>query len=58
MISLIIFENLQIPRESYKLFRIEDIVIEDTKMVDFVKIVKVTFHLFLYMNNEDVINSF
>ena len=58
MISLIIFENLQIPRESYKLFRIEDIVIEDTKMVDFVKIVKVTFHLFLYMNNEDIINSF
>ena len=52
------FEDLQIPHELYKLVRIEDVVVEGTKVIDFDKIVKITFHLLIYMNNEDIINSF
>ncbi|CAL9732077.1 DNA repair protein Rad33p [Monosporozyma unispora] len=52
------FEDLQLPRELYKLIRKEDIVIDGTDVVDFDKIVRQTFHLLIFMNNEDVINSF
>ncbi|KAK5780581.1 Rad33p PWA37_003220 [Arxiozyma heterogenica] len=52
------FEDLQMPHELYKLVRIEDVVVEDTKVIDFDKIVKVTYHLLIYMNNDDIITSF
>lgn len=52
------YEDLQLPRELYKLIRNEDVVIEGTNIIDFDKIVKQTFHLLIYMNNEDIINSF
>lgn len=52
------FEDLQLPKELYKLIRKEDIVIEGTDVVDFDKIVKQTFHLLIFMSNEEVINSF
>ena len=52
------FEDLQMPHELYKLVRTEDVVIENTKVIDFDKIVRVTYHLLIYMNNEDVVTSF
>lgn len=52
------FEDLQLPRELYKSIRKEDITIEGTDVVDFDKIVKQTVHLLIFMNNEEIINSF
>lgn len=51
------FEELQLPRRFYKNVRKEQVAIEGTDIVDFDLLLKVTYHLLVYMDNESLIDQ-
>lgn len=52
------FEDLQLPRRFYKNVRKEQVAIEGTGIVDFELLLRVTYHLLVYMDNEPLIDQF
>lgn len=51
------FKDLELPRDLYKLVRKEDLVIEGTDIIDFESLIRNTYYILIYIDNEDVINS-
>ncbi|CCK68804.1 Rad33p KNAG_0B03620 [Huiozyma naganishii CBS 8797] len=53
------FEDLQLPAALCRLVRRDDVVLEGTvDVIDFSKIIRLTYHLLVFMDNESVINEF
>ncbi|SCU91932.1 LAFA_0F06788g1_1 [Lachancea sp. 'fantastica'] len=51
------YNDLQMPRDFTKLLDVRDVCIEDTNIVSFDKLLKNTFHLLIFMNNAQVIDT-
>lgn len=51
------FESLELPRRFYKHVRKDQVVIEGTDIVDFDKLLKLTYHILVFMDNETLIDS-
>lgn len=51
------FKDLELPRDLYKLVRREDLVIEGTNVIDFESLIRNTYYILIYIDNEDVIRS-
>lgn len=51
------FNDLQLPRDLYKLLRRENLVIEGTNIVDFESLIRSTYDILIYIDNEDVIKN-
>ncbi|CUS23441.1 LAQU0S10e00452g1_1 [Lachancea quebecensis] len=51
------FKELQMPTEMTKLIQPQDLCLEDTNIVDFDKLLKTTFHLLIFMNNAEIIDT-
>lgn len=52
------FEDLSLPSDLYNLVRKEDLVVERTNIIDFDKILRCTYYLLIYIDNEDIIDNF
>ncbi|SCU89079.1 LANO_0D03862g1_1 [Lachancea nothofagi CBS 11611] len=51
------FEDLQMPRELTKMVNDRDLCIEGTNIVSFEKLLKTTFHLLVFMNNAEIVDT-
>lgn len=51
------FEDLQLPRELYKMVPKDDLTVEGTNVVDFERLMRCTYHLLVFMDNEQVIDE-
>lgn len=51
------FEDLQLPRGLYKMVRKGDLSVEGTNVVDFERLLRCTYHLLVFMDNEQVIDE-
>ncbi|KAL3233450.1 DNA repair protein RAD33 [Nakaseomyces bracarensis] len=51
------FEELELPRGFYKHVRKEQVAIEGTDIVDFDLLLKVTYHILIFMDNESLIDQ-
>lgn len=51
------FEQLQLPRDLYKMIPRSDLVVEGTNVVDFSKLLSSTYHLLIFMDNEKIISE-
>ncbi|EDO17656.1 hypothetical protein Kpol_1004p30 [Vanderwaltozyma polyspora DSM 70294] len=51
------FDDLQLPKELYSKLRPEDLCIESTEVIDFEKLLQHTFHILIFMDNEETIDT-
>lgn len=51
------FDQLQLPRDLYKMIPAADLVVEGTKVVDFTKLLSGTYHLLIFMDNDKIITE-
>ncbi|CCF57537.1 hypothetical protein KAFR_0C05460 [Kazachstania africana CBS 2517] len=51
------FEDLKLPKELYKLANKQNLIVSNTRVVDFEKILKFTYHLLIFMDNESTIDE-
>lgn len=51
------FESLQLPRELYKMVGKSDLTVEGTDVVDFERLLRCTYHLLVFMDNEQIIDE-
>lgn len=51
------FEQLELPRELYKMIPMSELVVAGTNVVDFGKLLTSTYHLLIFMDNEEIITE-
>lgn len=51
------FEDLQLPRQLYRMIRKGEITLEGTDLIDFERLLKCTYHLLIFMDNQDTIDE-
>lgn len=51
------FTELQMPKELYKLLNYQDLCIDGTNVVDFDNLVRATYHLLVFMDNQETIDE-
>ncbi|SCV01103.1 LAME_0G14070g1_1 [Lachancea meyersii CBS 8951] len=51
------FSDLQMPRDITKMVNAQDVCVEGTNVVSFDKLLKSTFHLLIFMNNAEIVDT-
>lgn len=51
------FSDLELPRQLYKMMLKDELTLEGTNVVDFEKLLRCTYHLLVFMDNEKIIDE-
>lgn len=51
------FDEIQLPSKWYKMIPTKDIVVEDTQIINLDKLLQCTYHLLIFMDNEEIIDQ-
>ncbi|GAV54048.1 hypothetical protein ZYGR_0AK05500 [Zygosaccharomyces rouxii] len=51
------FEDLQLPSKWYNITPVKDLVVEGTQIIDLDKLLQCTYHLLIFMDNEETIDQ-
>lgn len=51
------FQDLQLPSRWYQMVRVKEVVVEGTNIIDLDKLLQSTYHLLIFMDNEEMIDQ-